>query len=689
MSPQIIEVAEELYVGRSLFENHTIMRLEPLLIATENGWKPVEDGQHLFPPKGSVFTVDKAALDRPKGTMLLFRVELNPRPRSAEDHDLYRAIDVRDPIEAIDLSATGRSEATRYAVVERGLDLGPTLSLETIILIESATCVRLSLAKDPDTGRWRPAHLEPLEHLDVLAFDRTSIEGANFDGRRFVLPGRDPATVVSRVNWSPDADFLPKVVRKLKHTAPFQNGGDMHDLGRRAIERLGLALQQAGLLSSDPFEDAATRERLDSFLPTLEARLDAACELAKALLENPTVTAQIERECELTQSRLADELRKELEPKVRAELEIDIREITVERDRLSQELVDVHKDYAMIRSEVEAMSSERERLRTALTGEVGSFVGAISDVVGVAKRYGLGSYSGDHHSPAPWAVPSEQPSKAITTAELAIVLAGAERDTALPERRIIQFDALVRAGEIPILFGPGAERLLEIYSSYVTAGSLSRTSIDPATIGMDDLWREAVTGAPTGFAFAWKAALQDPGFTVLAVLDDLDTASLGHWLPRFASFLRSHQRPANLLVVATLTLAPVEGKGLDYELLTHGFPFEVEANVGAIAAAIMGEADGGAPKVFMRVIPPYLPVVRKEDLATLSVALMQSSMSPTVAIRAARIFRSASATMSSEDARAFAIEAAELVSTPCAPSAPITPNARSFAAIVARAGMTD
>lgn len=689
MSSSILDVTKELYLGRKRFKHQKVARFEPLLVATENGWKPIEDGKSLFPPHGNIFTFDKAVLDHPAGTILLFRVELSSKSQAAENHDQYHAVDIQEPVEIIDLSEIGNREAVRRALVENGLDLGAMQSPETVLILENDVCVRQRLTQDLDTGRWRPSQIEPLEHLDFLEFDRTSIEGADIDGRWFVLPGNDPERVVGRGNWSPDSDFLPKIVRKLKRTAPFQAGGEVHDLGRRAIERLGIALEQTGLLSSDPIEDAALHQRLADLLPLLESRMDAACELARVLLEHPVVAAQIERECELTQSRLATELRKELEPIVRKEVEQDISEITTERDRLRSELEVTHKDYALAQSEVEAMRAERECIRRALVGEVGSVIGTISDVVGVAKRYGLGGHLGHHHSPAPWAVLSEQPSKAITTAELATVFAAAERGTALPEHRITQFDALLRAGEVPILFGPDAERFLQIYSSYVTAGSLSRTSIDPATIGMDDLWREASTGAPTGFALAWKAALQEPGFAVLAVLDDLDTASLGQWLPRFASFLRSHQRPANLFVVATLTLAPAEGKGPDYELLKHGFPFEVEASVGAIAAAIMGEADGGAPEIFLRVIPPYLPAVRREELATLSVALMQSSISSTVAMRAARIFRSASATMSLEDAYVFAIEAAELVSTPCAPSAPTTPNAKSFAAIVARAGVTD
>jgi hypothetical protein len=249
---------------------------------------------------------------------------------------------------------------------------------------------------------------------------------------------------------------------------------------------------------------------------------------------------------------------------------------------------------------------------------------------------------------------------------------------------LIEFDALVRAGEIPILFGPDAERLLETYSACVTGRSLWRTAIDPASIGLDDLWRQAATGAPTGFALAWETALRGPQTGVLAVLDDLDTAALGRWLPRLASLLRSGERPPNLLAVATLAAIPTEGRGPPFMLLTQGFPFEVEASDGAVAAVVIGEATGAAPLPLSRLTTPFYSAVSEEQVAGLLSGLLQPGISPTAARRAARVFRAACATMSPEKAVEFAIEVAKLTSATVAPSDPSTSNARSFAALAAR-----
>ena len=130
---------------------------------------------------------------------------------------------------------------------------------------------------------------------------------------------------------------------------------------------------------------------------------------------------------------------------------------------------------------------------------------------------------------------------------------------------LIVFDALLRAGELVVLVDQQDRFLLEAYARSVSGGRLRKLVVDPSMIGLDDLWRQAGSGAPTSFAKAWTAACAHPDQTVLLAIESLNVAPLGFWLPVLSAELHGPARPRNLLVTGTLAFS---GSSVNQENLT-------------------------------------------------------------------------------------------------------------------------
>ena len=152
----------------------------------------------------------------------------------------------------------------------------------------------------------------------------------------------------------------------------------------------------------------------------------------------------------------------------------------------------------------------------------------------------------------PWSAPTPAADVAvIQVAALPERLAQEAEFHGLVADDLLLLDAFARAGEPVLLAGAAAEPCLRAYARAVTGGEIRVHAVDPATIGLDDLWRSPASERPSALALGWNRARANEHETVLVCLRDVDAAPFRLWLSSFLSASGSDARPRNLLLVMT------------------------------------------------------------------------------------------------------------------------------------------
>lgn len=195
-------------------------------------------------------------------------------------------------------------------------------------------------------------------------------------------------------------------------------------------------------------------------------------------------------------------------------------------------------------------------------------------------------------------------------------------------------DAFVRAGELVVVTGADADLAIEAYARTVSGARVHTQALDPATIGVDDLWRSAVAQTTTAFAQAWHTAAQHPEQTVLVCLRSIDASPARLWVPALSTFLADEQRPSNLLVVATApsTVGAPQDTDESHTALRHhavGLRPRPSNKAGACQVVLGGRRP---PPTLLRHErrPPSMPDVEAVD------AIAAKAVHPSIARRAVR-----------------------------------------------------
>lgn len=196
-------------------------------------------------------------------------------------------------------------------------------------------------------------------------------------------------------------------------------------------------------------------------------------------------------------------------------------------------------------------------------------------------------------------------------------------------------DAFVRAGELVVVTGANADLTIEAYARTVSGARMHTQALDPATIGVDDLWRSAATQTTTAFAHAWHTAVQHPEQTVLVCLRSIDASPARLWVPALSTFLADEQRPGNLLVVATAPSAVGAPRDTDesHTALRHhaiGLRPRPSNKAGTCQVALGGRRPPPTTLRHERQ-PPSMPDVDAVD------AIAAKAVHPSIARRAFRV----------------------------------------------------
>ncbi|MVT52584.1 hypothetical protein GPL17_19060 [Bradyrhizobium yuanmingense] len=649
------------FLGRCLFFHEKFTRLEPLAQSATHGWTRIADRKRQFPPAGNVFSFDKNTLRCPEGTVRYFRVEENKRTSSKEEHDQYVVLDAHEPIEILDFSHIQSPEEVRCAVVEEGIAIEQASTPEVIIAMKGRSCVRLHLDLDPMTRRLRPKDLHGLEKLTLFRLAPHHLHGERVEGRLFLCP-TDPIESIGAVDWSTNADFMQRTLRRLKRSNAFQAEEGMGDVSRRAIEKLALAVRSGEVLGADLREIEATRERLKPFVSGVEANLEFVETLAVELMKSPSIARKLEERISSATEAAATKVRTELEPAIRSEILQQLGDQIAQRDQLSQEVAVLEETVHRSRIELSKISDDHELQRAAIVSEGQAFLKSFSNVLESVGRYANPERATGVAAAAAWNRPQNNGGMGFAIGELKNFLKSLAERTGFDLTEVLGFDALLRGGEVPLLFGRDVEALLAAYARSVLDGQLWRLSVDPATIGFDDLWRGAATGEPTVLAGAWSAAAASADSPILVVIEDISNAPVKNWMPQFLRLTQSDVRPRNLLLCATLS----DGSGMvppeERQALFKAIPFEVKATKAGVVAAIFDEAEDGKHSPTGRLNGQLLCQCLPDNLNRLSAELARVCESQSVARRAVRVFKSVLATMEADEALRFACEFANFES---------------------------
>jgi hypothetical protein len=604
-----------MWLGWLTTANHLFANFEPFARLVDGKWERIkpEDRMARFPRKGLVRAKPDPAFNHRTHSAWVFECH-----RKGNDVEQWWAEEPERAIPLIDMSDKPRAEA-RTIVCQTGLQLPDGFGHQVAVVLEgSVYChIRLehrekggSVARLPSNGlvELRPANPAWTDD-DAVLFLPTK--------------GKPNNGVVSRIDWSSDADFLGRVVDRYRAAV-----GGYLALGRGTdapAKRIEKALHDGRVGPGDAVEVEAIAERLRTDWPAIARGLHAVEGMTALLMDTPEAKALLAAAVDRTER----DLRPGLEARLRVEAESKLaarreeisrtesavdeakrelasvqvvvqdagrrRDSALERARVAEteadataascearqrELDELKASSESVRGQLSAAEKDLEAAREAhqrLRADVGEFVASVRREValsGAADRDTIGAFAARLHgllgemgvavpplapsSTPPWWVPAPGSVEPLEFADLFKQISQAAAWHGVVEDDLALIDCFARAGEPVLLLGEHAELSLRAYACSVSAGEICTHALDPAAIGLDDIWRNPAGQRPTAFALAWHRATVSPDEMVLLCLRDIDSSPFHLWMSSLHAVLSSDRRPRNLLVLATSSSVSAE-----------------------------------------------------------------------------------------------------------------------------------
>lgn len=567
------------FLGKIYYTAATFSRLQPVAKLEGKTWEAIEDPDSLFPGEGRVFCLESGLTTAPKDSVWMFSVRRNPRQGTGPDEYLAENLEPAVPIvDLTDLSL----ESARRQLYEVGVTLPPLSQGLTCVLFTENCYERFRLAREDTSALWRATpSIELVSLLRAVATWKNSIE---INGFRYLPPRIEamPSQVVRRVDWSADADFVGHVLNRFRRLGQHFADTEYALPAKNAVAFVTRALRESGVLPDGDEGFAQINERLRAQWPLIQGHLADAYDFRDLILESKPAQQIIERAKAQARADTATDLRAELEPQVRREIESELGSLQRGRDRLLDEIDEQTKRldaFRHERDEVEALCASTRKALNSLKSTLGAELAGIREslrdlsaaelpfartvVARLEEAIGI-TFSKDDvpllpSAIPPWGVPMRSENSAnrhVTELQLGDRLKDEAEAHGIDPIDLVAIDAFTRAGELVLLLGDAAENALRAYARCVTGGVVRAMSLDPSCIGLDDLWRTAGDHLPTAFAHAWLEARATPAVTVLVCLRGLDSSPFQLWLAALESVLRSPERPQNLLITATVACTP-------------------------------------------------------------------------------------------------------------------------------------
>lgn len=613
---ETIQPTEGIWLGRLRNANTWFATLQPVAELRKGAWTDIEGREAQFPTQGCV-TVKRSDLGQTsaKGSLWIFGCK-----PSGMDRHLIRAVNPERAIPLIDLSSYSLADAKRKLLEVGVSLPEHHGGQAVVLFDDDRYCTfrfdahgHLFLGRLPAEGivefrtadpTWKTGcTVDKTFFLPMRGSPNGEVVGhADWSSDETFLLKILERYRVAVSAFSGIAEQAPELAITKLHRALSEGrltDSAASDLGpildrMRAewgdISQALLAVEEIGqfLLESAPGKlalDGAVKRRREALIAKMEVEIRGEVELrlSSSHDELSTLANEVQKltlsrdELMASVSTIKDEKRHADQALQGARTVLD--ELRTNSEELRGKIEHLLLNRSAIRDEI----AEAERCRNALANQVESLKTTVTEFRATAQREfdatGENDDSplqllaarlekqlcADDHpaesllpeaTPPWWRPSSADDALPISTNDLVDRIVNEAGASGIQAEDLHILDLFARSGELVLVVGPYANAALHAYSRVVSGNCIRTHPVDPSTIGLDDLWRIPGSGRPTALAQAWHQAEVQSDKAVLLCLSNLDAAPFHFWLASLVSVLRSHNRPRNLIVVATLADIP-------------------------------------------------------------------------------------------------------------------------------------
>ncbi|KQS76379.1 hypothetical protein [Rhizobium sp. Leaf383] len=557
------------YLGRSAFDprpNRPYTRVQPLAFSNDGEWRVYDKWIDHFPSEGKVFSPNhpQAASEG------IFAFDVT-EVIDVSKQDRFRLQTLRKVEEVLDYSDRD-PEDVRRIFVEHGIP-GRKAERENVVLVlPDDLCVRISLVRDGN-GKKSVADLIDLAELPLYSFDRSLFAGERIDGCWYSVPDVTVGPVLGTIDWSLDKDFIASLFKQLKRLSAPEQGELPYPTTKAQIHAFLTTLDRHGLLPADAGPWQSDGSRVRRVASDLRFELIEIEELVHILSSLEPVDEKLSDILEARRKAIEIEIAERVDADVRAAVETRYRSLFDRNVELDNTVSDLSVRKASLEQDVVELADRRDRTKReilSLTAKVTSLVDGRDDArenevrdlvrdidkILRGEKFVLPRVS--HEPPGSDLPMLDYDLAPISWNNLRQELGAAASQHGFEQRDIEALDLLARSGELVLLCSENAVSILRCYASVVSQGGIAIQSLDPSTIGYDDLWRSPARGAPTTLARAWAACANDGSAARIVLLEGIERTPLDLWLGPLISTLRGHARPRNLLVFLSMGTAIVD-----------------------------------------------------------------------------------------------------------------------------------
>jgi hypothetical protein len=562
------DVAKYYFVGSVDYAQHNFARLKPLLYSqTGRAWEGLVD-RTWFPNEGLVFTVQADLKYALHGSLWTFKVAPNARSEAVEK-DVFAAIQLKPAIELLIGIEPADSESLRRLVIDDGL-MGQSHGKGGIAVPELGDkWVVLPELIRGEEGKVRPSPGFNLKHMKVLFGTPEELCGLPTPSGNFVLPPIQKASVEGR-NWLPPDQFLESLAADLKRWAPY---GPQRVKAHAAAQALrDLAPHLAGIAALRADDAKVAMARVANLTEVAETVTEAATTIIELIVEQEPFRAEINRRRQEIDADLETEALRAVEA-----LEGAARDrLLAQQAQAQTDLENAQARLQALRTEIQSLEEQARSFSTShadnlkvLQAQVDAVLDRaaseparlLAEWIGVSG-FVIGSTGSEREAEAdaegatvcPVSLPPVVVASPIAREALGPSLFQASPARNEGEPRLLIIDAALRARELPVLIGPLAREFAEAWLGVLGGATPLVLMTDPTLLSVRDLVPEGPRGerAPLATAFARARAKADP---VIVLIDDLDPAAAGFWLPELARCQRHPDRygfPTNIHFLALI-----------------------------------------------------------------------------------------------------------------------------------------
>lgn len=574
------------YAGQCVKRHDLNMTVKVIAIRTPEGWSLLDNPQKLFPKMGEVEVRLLTASGHHPNDWVSFQVA-HKEPRGK-----WKASTYRNLMPFLDLQDTGSLEALRNRLTEEGVD-GPDQNGAWVIRYSVDRIISLVLIRSPD-HRYRMA---TGGNFTVYAYESEFLHRIPSNaGEISFYEFKRGTECLQELDWSPDEGYIKRIVRAM---------AGAHDPGAETvIEWLKRHADEAtGQVGSNPEESLAVQQaaRSGELTKRLLADKDLLGELTSVLMADERMISRLENEtraiAEHERGVIREALTSELKQEIMALRQERLSEIDVElktlgeaqyevlRNQIQQDLKSnmlamegrVASRQAEMEAELEARSSYLKRELGELTAQGEVLRGELETInnkidagqktlaeLQACEAQTVEEIERRQAEAASIQVPKSvrlesvlcfSPPNNVPTLGVGDIQQAIKNSvllTPVGKERMVQFFALLLAGEIPVLQGIETHDFLLAAEALLSSGRSMRLEADPTVITFEDLWLRAGTQLPTALTYGLELTRGYEPTTVLAVIEHAERSGARFWFPALADRMRRGELPRRFFVCATV-----------------------------------------------------------------------------------------------------------------------------------------